>query len=155
VPIAVVRAENYYVPPRPMPADAWADTPPAELVYVWTEYRLSRRVPLPDGVLEGEPALYARVDANRWLVQCVCGSADIISPADPRWGCVTCGYGWVSIIVPSPSEVATIEAALLTQPRPAKRFWWNPDDPENPDRPTEAPIPPTEPPKAGQDGVKK
>ncbi|MFZ3569413.1 hypothetical protein ACNYS0_20905 [Streptomyces sp. BH034] len=149
--IAVVRAENYYVPPPPMPADAWAGTPLAELVYVWTEYRLSRRVTMPDGVLDGEPALYARVDANRWLVQCVCGSADIVSPADPRWACVTCGYGWVPIVVPAAEEVTAIEAELLKQPRPNRRFWWHPDDPANPSRPTEAPVPPVEPGEAEQE----
>lgn len=148
--IAVVRAENYYLPPSPLPADAWADVPPAELVFAWYEYQMGRRVTPPDGVLEGEPALYARVDSNRWIAECVCGSAAVISPADPRWACTTCGYGWVGLIVPSPSEVVAIEAELLKQPRPNKRFWWAIDDPANPDRPTDAPIPPTEPIKVGQ-----
>ncbi|MEU4998172.1 hypothetical protein [Streptomyces sp. NPDC021622] len=33
------RAENYYVPPYPTPADAWAEVPGAELVFAWLEAR--------------------------------------------------------------------------------------------------------------------
>jgi hypothetical protein len=149
--IAIVRAENYYLPPSPLPRDAWAEIPPAELVFTWYESQMGRRVEPPAEVLDGEPALYARIDGNRWLAECVCGSAAIISPADPRWACTTCGYGWVALIVPSPAEVEAIEVELLKQPRPNKRFWWNPADPAWPDRPTDAPIPPTEPGKVGQE----
>ncbi|MFB7711581.1 hypothetical protein [Streptomyces sp. NPDC056105] len=151
MPVAVVRAENYYVPPAPLPRDAWAAVPAAELVFAWFEYQMGRRVEAPAETLNDEPALFARVDSNRWIAECVCGSAAVVSPADPRWACTTCGYGWVALIVPSPSEVAAIEAELLKQPRPNRRSWWNPTDPMNPDRPTDAPSSPTEPTKAGQE----
>lgn len=152
--IAVVRAETYFIPPSPLPRDAWADVPPAELVFKWVEYQMNRRAEPPAETLADEPALYARVDANRWLAECVCGSACVVSPADPRWGCSTCGYGWVALIVPSPAEVEAIEAQLVTQPRPDRRFWWNPADPANPDRPTDAPSSPVEPSKPGQEAAK-
>jgi hypothetical protein len=154
MPLAVVRAESYFVPPSSLPRDAWADVPPAELVFTWFEYQMGRRAEMPAETLNDEPALYARVDANRWLAECVCGSACVISPADPRWGCTSCGYGWVALIVPSPAEVAAIEAQLLKQPRPNLRMWWDPNDPKNPDRPTDAPIPPTEPSRVGQEAQK-
>lgn len=147
MPIAVVRAETYYLPPSPLPRDAWANVPPAELVFTWIEYRMSRRVQLPEGTLADMPPVYARVDANRWLAECVCGSAAVVSPADPRWGCTECGYGWAAMNVPTAQEVAAIEAELLKEPKPHLRFWWNPADPNpnNPSRPADAPIPPGEP----------
>ncbi|MET7914468.1 hypothetical protein ABZU45_00755 [Streptomyces avermitilis] len=135
MPIAVVRAETYYVPPRPLPANAWAGVPGAELVYRWIDARMGRRVPLPEGTVPDVPPVYAHVDANRWLAPCVCGSAAIVSPVDPRWGCTECGYGWVQMIVPTAEEIAAIEAELLKIPQPHLRFWWSPDDPANPDRP--------------------
>jgi hypothetical protein len=137
MPIAVVRAETYYLPPRPLPTDAWKDVPPAELAYHWVEFRTGRRVPLPDGFVENAPPVFARVNQNRWCADCVCGSAAAISPQDPRWGCTECGYGWAPIIVPTKEEAAAIEAELLTIPQPHLRNWWNPDDPSNPYRPPE------------------
>lgn len=137
MPIAVVRAETYYLPPYPLPKNAWADVQPAELVYKWVEFRTGRRVPLPSDVLGDVPPVYARINQNRWVGDCVCASAAAISPDDPRWGCTECDYGWVPIIVPTEEEIAAIEAALLTIPQPHLRNWWHPDDPNNPDRPPE------------------
>jgi hypothetical protein len=147
MPIAVVRAETYYMPGRPLPPDAWADVPPAELVYHWIEYRMGRRVPLPEGTLDGVPPVYARVDGNRWLAECACGSAAVVSPTDPRWGCTECGYGWVAMVVPTAEEVAAIEAMLAQIPRPHLRMWWNPDDP-HPNNPNRPPAPQIEEPPA-------
>ncbi|MFD7709466.1 hypothetical protein [Streptomyces sp. NPDC059786] len=132
MPIAVVRAETYYLPPYPLPADAWTGVPPAELVFRWIEARLGRRVTPPADTLPDEPPIYARVDANRWLADCVCGSAAVVSPTDPRWACTQCGYGWVAMVVPAAEDVAAIEADLLTIAQPHLRFWWNPADPKNP-----------------------
>lgn len=142
MPIAVVRAETFYLPPPPLPRDAWADVPGAELIYRWVEARMGRRVPLPDSTLDDEPPVYARVNQNRWLADCVCGSAAIVSPVDPRWGCTECGYGWVAMVVPTADEIAVIEASLILIAKPHLRNWWNPLDPNNPDRPPEPPADP-------------
>jgi hypothetical protein len=150
MPIAVVRAETYYLPARPLPADAWVGIPPAELVYAYVESRMGRRVQLPAGYLDDVPPVYARVDQNRWIADCVCGSAACVSPADPRWGCTECDYGWVRMVVPTPDEVAAIEAELMKQPRPHLRSWWNPADPSNPNPPVEEPEPPVEDPEPEQ-----
>ncbi|MGW7085010.1 hypothetical protein ACWGH2_16180 [Streptomyces sp. NPDC054871] len=137
MPIAVQRAENYYVPPYPNPADAWVDVPGAELVYAWLEARTGRRIKRPDEVLADEPAIWARISQNRWVADCVCGSASMISLTDPRWGCTECGYGWVPLIVPTPEVAEAAEAQLVTIVRPHLRNWWQPDDPHpmNPSRP--------------------
>lgn len=153
MPIAVVRAETYYLPPRPLPADAWTGIPPAELVFTWMEYRMSRRIPLPEGYIDGVPPVYARVNQNRWIADCVCGSAAVVSPADPRWGCTECGYGWVQMIVPTPEQVAEIEAALLLEPKTYLRNWWHPEDPANPNPPITEPVPPL--PEPGPDKATK
>lgn len=143
MPIAVVRAETYYVPPRNMPPDVWKDVPGAELVFRWVEHQMGRRVTPPDSTLEGVPLVYARVNQNRWLADCVCRSAAIISPSDPRWACTQCGYGWAAMVVPTAEEVAAIEAELMAIPMPHLRNWWNPADPDpmNPSRPPEVPDP--------------
>lgn len=143
MPVAVVRAETYYLPPRNMPPDAWADVAPAELVWRWMEHRVGRRLLPPTDTLTDVPPVYVRVDQNRWLADCVCNSAAIISPSDPRWACTECGYGWITMIVPTPDEVTAIEAELLAIPQPHLRNWWNPDDPSprNPLRPPDYPLP--------------
>ena len=63
----------------------------------------------------------ARVDAGRWLVDCPCGSG---CSTRPDWGfacCFSCGA--VHEAVTFPADVAAIEAALMQQPSPARRFW--------------------------------
>lgn len=137
MPIAVVCAETYYVPSRPLPSNAWAGVPGAELVYRWIEYRMGRRVPLPAETLTGVPPVYARINQNRWIGDCVCGSAAVVSPDDPRWSCTECGYGWVLMVVPTAEERAGIEAELMAITQTYLRNWWHPDDPANPDRPAE------------------
>ncbi|MFE0875346.1 hypothetical protein ACFW4X_10760 [Streptomyces smyrnaeus] len=143
MPVAVVRAETYYLPPRQMPPDAWGDVAPAELVWRWMEHRVGRRLLPPADTLTDVPPVYARVNQNRWLADCVCNSAAVVSPADPRWACTECGYGWVAMIVPTPDEVAAIEQQLLAIPQPHLRDWWNPADPNpyNPARPPDYPLP--------------
>ncbi|MFF1650127.1 hypothetical protein [Streptomyces sp. NPDC058240] len=138
--MSVLRAETFYLPPAVEPVDAWADTPAAELVFRWMEHRMQRRVPLPTAVVD--EAYFARINQNRWLADCVCGSAQVVSPADPRYGCTECGYGWCGLVFPE--DVAAVESEMLLQAKPYLRNWWHPDDPANPDRPE--PDPPVDPP---------
>lgn len=130
MPIAVVRAETFYTPPPSMPADAWADVPAAQLVWRWYETRMGRRVTPPDGSVDD--TYFARINQNRWIADCSCGSAAVVSPTDPRYACTECGWGWCTLVFPA--DPASIEASLLAL-KPSLRNWWNPDDPNNPDRP--------------------
>ncbi|WP_371612871.1 hypothetical protein [Streptomyces clavifer] len=133
MPIAVIRAETFYVPPPPRrgyPAEDWSQVPGAELVYRFMEYRTGRRIVPPTDTVD--QTYYARVNHNRWLADCVCGSAQIVSPDDPRYGCTECGYGWAALIFPD--DVAAVEAELLAIEEPHLRNWWHPDDPANPYR---------------------
>lgn len=133
MPIAVVRAETYYLPPPREPADVWAGVPAAELVWKWMEYRTGRRlVPPTEDV---EDVYFARINQNRWLADCTsCGSAAIVSPTDPRYACTECQWGWCTLVFPV--DVEAVEAGLLAL-KPGLRNWWHPDDPANPDRPVE------------------
>ncbi|SED27265.1 hypothetical protein SAMN05216532_4023 [Streptomyces sp. 2231.1] len=135
MPIAVVRAETYYTPPPPAPADAWADVPAAERVWRWYEIRMGRRVTPPEESVDD--VYFARINQNRWIADCSCGSAAVVSPADPRYACTECGWGWASLVFPT--DVAAVEAGL-TGLKPVLRNWWNADDPNNPDRPVD-PVP--------------
>lgn len=117
--ITVVRAEDFYLPPPELPPDSWALVQPAERVWRWVEYKQQRRVTPPEGFLIGVQ-LWARINHNRWLVDCPCGSAQVVTPADPRFACTECGYGWVALVFPAdPAAVeAAIEGAL-----PHERNW--------------------------------
>jgi hypothetical protein len=142
VPILVVRAETYYLPPPPPRGDphAWDGMPAAERVFHWMAYRLGRRTVIPTGVIPDVPPVYARINQNRWIGDCVCGTACIVSPTDPRYGCAECGYGWVELIFPVfPADVAAVEAEMLLTPQPHLRNWWNVDDPANPYTPEPTP----------------
>jgi hypothetical protein len=131
MPIAVVRAETFYTPPPGMDPTAWDDVPPAERVFRWYESRVGRRVTPPDGTVDD--TYWARINQNRWIADCSsCGSAQVVSPADPRYACTECGWGWGTIVFPA--DVAAVEASLMSQ-KPYLRNWWNPDDPANPDEP--------------------
>jgi hypothetical protein len=131
--IAVVRAETFYVPTYPLPADAWAGTPAAELVWRWMEQRMGRRLTPPTESVD--ETYYARINQNRWIADCTsCGSAAVVSPSDPRFACTECEWGWCKLIFPE--DVAAVEAALLPL-KSGFRNWWNPLDPNNPDRPPE------------------
>ncbi|MFI6103155.1 hypothetical protein [Streptomyces sp. NPDC051310] len=130
MPIAVVRAETFYTPPLSMPRDAWKDVPGAELVFKWYSSRMGRTVEPPAEVVD--TVYYARINQNRWLVDCVCGSAQVSSPVDQRAGCTECGWGMATVIYPE--DVAAVEASLMSQ-MPKYRNWWHPADPMNPDAP--------------------
>jgi hypothetical protein len=133
MPIAVVRAETFYLPPSNLPRDAWADVPAAELVWRWIEYRMGRRAVPPEGQVD--ESYYARINQNRWIADCSsCGSAQVVSPSDPRYACTECQWGWCVLIFPD--DIAAVETPLLPF-KPGFRNWWHPDDPNNPDRPPE------------------
>ena|SRR5436190_17938907 len=131
MPIAVVRAETFYLPPPRQPRDAWAGIPAAELVWVWYETRVGRRVTPPDGSVDD--SYYARINQNRWIADCSsCGSAAVVSPTDPRYACTECGWGWCSLVFPD--DVPAVEASLIGL-KPGLRNWWHLDDPAHPQRP--------------------
>jgi hypothetical protein len=125
VPIAVVRAETFYLPSHPERPDAWQLVPPAERVFRWYEERVHRRVQPPDGYVIGQQT-YARINHNRWVADCPCGSAQVVSPADCRMACTECGYGWVQLVFPE--DVAAAEASVADE-LPHLRNWWHPNDP--------------------------
>lgn len=141
MPIPVIRAETFYLPPAREPEEMWADVPAAELVFRWMEHRMQRRVLPPSEMVD--TTHFARVNQNRWIADCMCGSAQVVSPTDPRYGCTECGYGWAALVFPD--DVDMVEEHLLLEPRPHLRNWWNPTDPADPDRPE--PVPPTEVPE--------
>jgi hypothetical protein len=131
VPIAVQRAETIYTPPPNQPRNAWADVPPAELVWRWYETRMGRRVFPPEETVD--ESYYARINQNRWIADCTsCGSAAAVSPADPRYACTECSWGWCGLIFPD--DVTAVEDSLMGL-KPGMRNWWHPDDPSWPFRP--------------------
>jgi ribosomal protein S27AE len=137
--IPVVRAETFYLPAPPESPDAWAMVPPALLVWRWYEARMGRRVIPPDDDSVTGESYYARINQNRWLADCSsCGSAAVVSPADPRYACTQCGWGWCALTFPA--DVAAVEASLIGL-KPALRNWWNDADPSNPNPPPGDPIP--------------
>jgi hypothetical protein len=124
--IPVERAESFYLPPPDQPPDAWALVPAAERVFRWVELRQQRRLSPPDGFMLGH-LVYARINHGRWVADCPCGSAQVVTPADPRVACTECGAGWFRLIVPE--DPAAVEASVADD-LPHERNWWNPDDPD-------------------------
>lgn len=122
----VRRAEDFYIPPPQLPADAWNLLAPAERVIAYMERVNQRRYPKPEGMLP-EPALIARIDAGRWVAQCPhCLSAQVVTPDDPRMWCVDCmPDGWFRVRFPD--DPTAVEATVEALPARA-RFWWADDD---------------------------
>ncbi|WP_406000682.1 hypothetical protein [Streptomyces sp. NBC_00829] len=129
--IPIVRGEQFYLPPRSLKADAWDTMPVAERAFAWLELMQQRRIVRPEGVVLGEQ-YYARINHGRWIADCLCGSALVVSPDDPRYACPECGYGWIKLVFPD--DVDAVEDELLSLAPPA-RNWWHDDDPANPERP--------------------
>lgn len=129
--IPIQRAEAFYRPPTTLPGSAWDHVPPAERVWRWYENAAQRRLTPPAGVLLGEK-MYARINHGRWVADCVCGSAQIVTPLDPRFACPECGYGWAQILFPSNPEAAEAE---VSPKAPHERNWWHADDRAAWDRP--------------------
>jgi hypothetical protein len=141
--IPVQRAETFYLPPPPEPANAWELVPPAERCMRWYEHKQQRRVTVPSGTLLGT-RVWARIDANRWVADCPCGSAQVVTPADQRFACPECGTGWLAVVFPE--DVAAAEESVADD-LPHERFWWNPDDPSPWNQP------PADPPAEEGDGA--
>lgn len=125
----VIRAEDFYTPPPAVPGRAWDRLPAAERCATWYEHKAGRRLRRPDAdAAAGGPPLWARIDAGRWVAQCPCGSAQVVSPADPRMWCVECQpAAWRTLRFPDDPEAAERVVADVSPPR--RRFWWQPDDP--------------------------
>lgn len=143
--IPVQRAESFYRPPPTLPGGAWDHVPPAERVWRWYENTAQRRLNPPSGILLGE-RVYARINHGRWVADCVCGSAQIVTPADPRFACPECGYGWAQIQFPARPEAAEAEVSAKA---PHERNWWNADDLKAWDRPGPPPPEPEKMPGRG------
>ncbi|GGY29664.1 hypothetical protein GCM10010363_07640 [Streptomyces omiyaensis] len=127
----IFRAETFYLPPPYLDPEAWAAEPPAMRAVRWYEERMQRRVTVGEGMLL--ETVYARINHGRWVADCSCLSAQIVSPADPRMWCMECGTGWWRITFPP--DPAAIEEALDGLPR-TEQNWWAEADPTDPTRPT-------------------
>ncbi|MFE5967134.1 hypothetical protein [Streptomyces sp. NPDC056463] len=121
----IVRAEDFYLPPPHLPADYWALTPPALLAVRWYEEKQQRRIQV-GGALLLDLRIYPRINHGRWVADCSCMSAQIVTPTDPRMWCVECGTGWWQLTFPEDPAAVEQELALLPV---AERNWWHPDDP--------------------------
>ncbi|MFI8254074.1 hypothetical protein [Streptomyces filamentosus] len=130
--MAIVRAEDFYLPPPHLPPDHWAGEPPAMLAVRWYEERMQRRLRVGTGVILGQP-LYARINFGRWVADCTCMSAQVVTPADPRMWCVECGTGWWQLRFPA--DVAAVEEQLAGLPVDEQN-WWHTEDPTDPAHPT-------------------
>lgn len=121
----VLRAETFYLPPPTMDADAWDALPAADRALRWFEIHAQRRVPpIPRTVTAG--ALYARIDAGRWVAECACRSANVVSPTDPWMLCTVCLDAWHPLVFPA--DVPAAEATVTGLPA-REQFWYNPADP--------------------------
>jgi hypothetical protein len=136
--IPVIRAETFYLPPAARRPEDWSQIPPAQRVFRWAEHRQQRRMTPPDGYILGQQA-YARINHNRWVTDCRCGSAQVVTPADPRMACTECGLGWIRLVFPE--DVAAVEASVADL-LPTERNWWHADDPswDRPPPPSEDPV---------------
>jgi hypothetical protein len=123
----VLRAETFYLPPPTLPADAWDLVPAAERALRWYEVHAQRRLPGIAREVTAEP-LYPRIDAGRWVAQCGCGAAQVVSPADPRMLCEVCLDGWHPLVFPE--DPAAAEAKVADRLR-RYQFWYHPDDEEH------------------------
>ena len=140
--IPVERAESFYLPPPTIPRDAWAGVPAAELVFRWVSHRMQRTTVPPRGFVIGAIG-WARINHNRWVSDCPCGSAQVVSPTDKRMACTECGLGWRTLVFPEdPDAVEESLDPLL----PHERNWWHDEDPGRP-APPPAVDPEPEPPQ--------
>lgn len=63
----------------------------------------------------------ARIDANRWLFDCLCGSGVAAHPGWPESRCYGCGRIYTHVVFPSNREA--IEAELMKQSHEPMREW--------------------------------
>ena len=69
-----------------------------------------------------DPAI-ARIDSNRWLIDCECGAGNLTDPDIGFACCFLCGAVHTQITFPDTKDRADIETALLARIRPSDRFW--------------------------------
>lgn len=129
----ILTAEDFYLPPTSLPIDAWERVPPAERVLAWVEAtggRRFRRAVDQAGAkqVNATRPLQARIDAGRWIVQCECNSAQVVSKMDRHFWCVEClngdaGGDWRPVVFPP--NVEQLEAAMMALPI-SERFWYPP-----------------------------
>lgn len=131
MPGPVHRAEDFYLPPPELPAEAWDQAPAAERVVRWMETKAQRRIATPPrDVVIG--TAYAYINHGRWVADCPCGSAQVVTPADPALYCVDClPDGWLTLIFPA--DCASAEAEVAELPK-RERNWRNLDEDTNPSR---------------------
>jgi hypothetical protein len=79
-----------------------------------------RRVAQVAERIEAAP-IAARVEQNRWLLDCVCGSGVAVHPAWPEARCMgaNCGRVYPAVVLPGADVVAALEALP-----PAQRYWY-------------------------------
>jgi hypothetical protein len=65
----------------------------------------------------------ARIDANRWLVDCSCGNC---CATDPDWGiacCYACGAVYLTVTFPAVDDREQLEAVLVERTNLMDRAW--------------------------------
>jgi hypothetical protein len=83
---------------------------------------------VPPSDLARDAAVVAFVNDGRWLAECPCGAAQLVSQSDRRYFCVDCmnqyaGGRWVRVAWPDDVTVEAIEALLVRRPFPDTRNW--------------------------------
>lgn len=101
-----------------------------EQIYAELAARVGFAVPPVDVVAE-VPALPARVDHGRWIVDCPdCNGAEFVWLAGPHvMMCVGCwnacaGHRWRRVELPAADVLAEIDRILQARPLPATRNWY-------------------------------
>jgi hypothetical protein len=96
----------------------------------WTiAYMRGKGNQIPDpsgGPRGGDDPVLAYVNHGRWVAECECFSAQVVTEADPRFYCVECfnvafGGRWRTIIFPS--ETAEIGVVLAERPERKRQNW--------------------------------
>jgi hypothetical protein len=116
----VTRPRNTPLPVKAAPDATWT------VAYLRGKGNL---IPDPAGDPQpGDAPVVAYVNHGRWVAQCECMSAQLVSPADPRFFCVECfnvavDGRWRAVTFPAGSEVEEIEAVLELRPERKRQNW--------------------------------
>lgn len=70
-----------------------------------------------------DDVVQARIEHNRWILDCYCGSGVAVHPDWSEARCFGIGCGRVYVNVEIPEDRADIEAALIARPVEATRNW--------------------------------
>lgn len=87
------------------------------------------RIPDPAGDPQaGDEVVVAYVNHGRWVAQCECMSAQLVTAADQRFYCVECfnvafDGRWRAVTFPAPHELEEIEAVLELRPQRRRQNW--------------------------------